>query len=843
MNCLTKEEIVLFRSIRTTAALLLAVCLLCGAAAAAGESIHTEVSNPDFEMEVSVGYDGMMTYGRMMPVTVLIRNAGGDFEGTLGVNAYVNETQYDRYELPVSIPASSQREYTLAVRVLTRQQVFTAELVCGGEKVCAVNGNPETVFNPSAMMVGVLSTRPQNLNYLNIDRDNDTLARYEFWQVVPLTAENFPEDETLLRSFGLIVLDDLDPAALSQKQRDALENWLLGGRILLCGGGTTAAANLPLFGSLTGLTIRGMGTSGSVIASLEKGINRTESGRTAEAVIAEYDGGKPLISDAEGQGLVWRTEAGAGRIYTAAFETGDALLNSDPLMHYFWEQLLVDRDQALYSSAMYMDNDSYPSAVVNVSYMAPIEADSKLLPGIFIIIGGLVLACLLWWILKKRDKRQLMWIVLPAIAVIATAGLVLLASASQTNEPMAVIAQNLVQTASGTTRDYSGVSAATPSYGRHMFSLPGDSLRVQVYDYVDWDEEEEEKQTEPDVLRTCNIAGGDNAVTADIDTPWGQVNLCSESEAQMTGRIEGTLWMEADGLHGEIVNGTNLHFAAGQIITNQGYVTVPALAPGEKAEVLMTRKTFSDPQNPYYEDGGLYEGTTGLYTIINNAMGYTDERGYPDSLHNVYGSMINGAVDELRRAYGNFSYGAYDTAVFMYCAAPTDLPRPELSVDGARVERMARMALLTAELEYLPVGRTGVVYRSPGMDIPVRVETDENGLPTDTPLDSGKDIYYHTLNETPTFLFDLKEMGGVKVDSLLISMNVWYLNECRVYAYSHVKNDWVEIEANKDIEGPGDYLDAKGRLFVQFRSVSQDMYSEVPAPMISLQGRVENAEN
>ena len=162
--------------IRNVMLLLLAICVIFLCAAGSAESAQEGLSSPDFDMEVSVGYDGLMTYGKVMPVKVTIRNFGNDLEGTLGLNAYVSRKEYDRYEMEVAVPAGSQREFTLYVSVYTRQDSFTAELVQDGKVICTGTGKQKTVVNPSAMLVGVLSTRPQSLNNLNIDRDNDTLA-------------------------------------------------------------------------------------------------------------------------------------------------------------------------------------------------------------------------------------------------------------------------------------------------------------------------------------------------------------------------------------------------------------------------------------------------------------------------------------------------------------------------------------------------------------------------------------------------------------------------------------------------------------------------------------------
>ena len=255
---------------RNTLVLLLAACLLAVCAWGAAEPMHEETGNDALDMKVSVGYDGMMTYGKYMPVRVRIRNTGGDFEGVLGMNAYINKKEYDRYEREVFVPAGSEREFVLAVTVYSKQDAYTAELVKDGGTVCTANGTPGMVINPSAMMIGVLSTRPQNLKNLTIGRENDVLGRYELWQTVPLEPETFPEDTALMNSFGMLVIDDVDPALLSQKQQDALESWLRSGRVLICGGGASAARNTAFFSRYTGLKLEEVTASDTVLENLEQ---------------------------------------------------------------------------------------------------------------------------------------------------------------------------------------------------------------------------------------------------------------------------------------------------------------------------------------------------------------------------------------------------------------------------------------------------------------------------------------------------------------------------------------------------------------------------------------------
>ena len=833
---------------KRTIFLLTAVCLLFVCLAGTAESMHQEIANDAFDMEVLIGYDGMMTYGKVMPIRVRIRNFGDDLEGVLGVNAYISQKEYDRYETEVAVPAGSEREFELAVSVYARQEKYTAELIKDGEVLCASTASPKTLINPNAMLIGVLSTRARNMNNMTIDRDNDVLGRYEMWKTVPLTLENFPESEKVLRSFGILVLDDIDPAQLSTKQQEMLDGWLRSGRAVICGGGSNAGRNISFLSKYTGLKLEEITTTDSVMEGLEKLLNRSVSGKKVTAAIAQYSGAEPLARDADGHGLIWRTEVGGGRIYTTAFETGDVKLNTESLMHYFWQQLLVDQDQSMYSSILYSDGDSASSASVQGGWSTPVMAKSYLLPGLLIVTGTLILSCVLWWILKKRDKRQGMWIVLPAIAVLCVAGIMLLAGQSETNRPMAVITENMVQDASGSIRSYGGISAAMPEFGRHSFSTAADNLRVLSYDYVDYDEEEDEKKRrEPDTMRTCYTAGGKNAVTAESVTPWQQINLYSDSSVTFHGKVEGEVWMEENGLHGQIVNGTDVRLGAGKLITSYGWRNLPALDPGGKAEFLLEKSTFKDPKNPQYENGGLYLENPSLYSVVGAATSYdsskesvtADETASSD----LISSMINGASDVLKRMHSNWSYGAYESALFMYCAEPESTGQTELYVDGKPVEQKTCKSLLSAELSFVAVGRTGVVFRSAGMDMPERMETDENLLPMNKPLQSAKQSYYHTLIDNPTFLFALKEMAGVKIESLQVLMDSYYAGQSRVYALNAQTRQWEEISINQDVKNPNRYLDEEGNLYLQFRGDTQDMYADIPTPMINLEGRVDHADN
>ena len=91
----------------TAFGLILCLLLACFGAAAA-DGMHTEVANDMLDVEVRLGYDGAITYGKPIPVRVTVRNSGSDLDGVLAVNTYASTSKYDRYEADLFVPAGGE---------------------------------------------------------------------------------------------------------------------------------------------------------------------------------------------------------------------------------------------------------------------------------------------------------------------------------------------------------------------------------------------------------------------------------------------------------------------------------------------------------------------------------------------------------------------------------------------------------------------------------------------------------------------------------------------------------------------------------------------------------------
>ncbi len=819
------------------AALALLLGILCPGALA--DSLHTEIGNDALEVSVALGYDGKMTYGKSMPVRVTVRNNGEDLEGTVAVNAYASGLKYDRYETDISVPAGGERTVLLAVNAGTRQDIFTVEILRENRVICAVNTKPEGIINPSAMMIGVLSSRPRNLTYLDINTENDTLNRYEFWQTVPLTPETLPEDPQLLESFGMLVLDDPDTALWTDRQREAVRQWLEGGGLLICGGGAAAPENLAFLDC--GLRVSEFTVSDGVHEALESYAGRKHTDRKPEVALAVIEGRVPLARDADGNGLLWRVPAESGAAYVLAWEAGDPAMSADPMMHAFFQQVFVRDEQSLYNNALYaMGRNGIQNTVGDNT---PVPVRNSLPLAVWIVAGAAALGCAAWFLLKRREMSRWMWVVLPALAAAAGTAVLLVAASSAMNRPVAGMVVNTLQLQDGRTDCYTTVSVAAPRPGAHSYEIEGESPEVLARDEYYWEnEEDEDAPKEPVILRMSRRNGERNSVTVYPESAWETVQMAAHRRVQETGRVRAEIWMEEDGLHGEVVNGTEQKLKEGTVFTIWGYVGIPALAPGESASFVLKAEDAPDPAAPVFRDGVMLRNTgSTLYSVISQKFYGTGMVDYdrPDLRTDV----ISSAADEVTRARAARGGTDRESATIIYSAEPEKTEAAPVFADGERIESISVTEVRTTEVEYLSVGRTGLVSRAAGMDKAVRCALDADGMP-DGVMEASQSKYgytYYDVSENPAFRFRPEGLENTEITMIRISMDEWYVNDVRLFVLNAKKQEWEEKPVNTPLDRPADYLDAEGSLYCQLRPAAPDGYTEVSAPTISVEGRVKHA--
>ena len=808
---------------------------------ALGASMHTEVENSSIDLDVQLGYSGSWTFGREMPVTVRVVNRGGDFDGTLAMNTYVSPYDYNRYEVSLSLPSGAEKEVEMAVCSQSKQEVYTLELLSGDEVLRAVNVRPRRLLHPSAMLIGVLSEHPEMWSFMDITSENDELYRGEYWQTAALDRESFPSTQELLSAFDMLVVDGVDLQEFSQDIQENIRAWIRQGGIVLLSGGPSLSLSGPAFESLTGLHVQASEQSMDPTPAVLAALSSSSAPLGTEIPVALIQGGEPLIAS-NGTGLVFRSPVDSGVIYTLAFSPAVRDMSAWAPAHTLFQRLFLQNDAALYQD-LFNRNSGSDNYMFGHAEMIPLEGQSGMLQGMLVIPVVLVLAIAIGIWCRKKDRRTLMWAVYPILSAAACAAICVIAHFSVLNKPLELSMMLLDMDGQQAVLRQSTIVSSSDK-GEHFVSSAS-GLSCSGYDGYSGYYEEDDHPDEPTRMQYRFVSGDRKGIGFTTHTAWDPAHFYTEQPFD-SGIISGSIWMEPDGLHGEIVNGLQLSLPAGAVFTPWGFADIPEIMQGEKADFQLLRGKVKDKKNPVYPAGILYEDSFGegiTYALVDEYLNRTSEKASGAARRETPEQEFTGSV--LRTLCPDTDQYARNSGMegsIVYLTFQNSIPEYPIAMDGKEISRRAHRTAVRMNLEWLEIGRTGVFYHMPGQDPAVRWEIGTDLMPADQAMNlSGYSRYYHSLSENPTFCYDLSGIQGIHLTSLSVHTAL-YGSTVQSWILNPETETWERIELDEKISSPETYVSPAGQLFVQFRiDGSNGQYMEIPTPTITLEGSSNDA--
>lgn len=237
-------------------ALLAALLLAGGLPVQAAEQIGTNVT---------FGYkSGDMIQRKWMPVTVDIRNFGEDtIEGTLKLSFYYDDADSSAVCAvctDIVVPGKTTKTYTLYVR-LSSESYYNISISDQKDRAIYSTQRKSLRFVQlnagsagsvaGCTLIGVLSDQPEMLQYLNSLMQIDpvyTQNRSIAVEMIP--PERFPEREEVMADFDLLIIDGFDLSAsslLSDRQKEVLHYYIQTGGFVLAGTGSNAGRMVSAF--------------------------------------------------------------------------------------------------------------------------------------------------------------------------------------------------------------------------------------------------------------------------------------------------------------------------------------------------------------------------------------------------------------------------------------------------------------------------------------------------------------------------------------------------------------------------------------------------------------------
>jgi hypothetical protein len=409
--------------------------------------------DPGLSLQLAMGWDGAAAAGGWIPYQVSIRDDSTtrDFSGSLvirpaisaptvgggnGVAGFSGSSSGTIYQEAVSVRRASQKVVTIygAYDSSAGGGGFLAELEDRSGAVVA--RSPLATVISGRFAVGLLSDSLQAGGQIK-----DTQVQGASNGLVQFSSQSFPTGALLLSGLGAVVIDNFDTSSLSQAQGQALEQYVgLGGQLVLAGGNGWRRTLTQLPPAL--IPLRPQGSAPLALDPLLD-LFAQHSALIAPSVVGVLaPGARVVLADAGGNPLLAEMAYGAGRVVEVAFDPADEPVASHPAeVTASWAAVLgriVPTPPPTFlrqvGSGVVLAPQSGPTAF-SPSRSALDDAVSTLLndtpanalPPLGILGGLLVLYILVagplnYAVLRLRRRRELMWVTVPLIAVVFTAG-------------------------------------------------------------------------------------------------------------------------------------------------------------------------------------------------------------------------------------------------------------------------------------------------------------------------------------------------------------------------------------------------------------------------------------
>lgn len=830
------------------AGLFCALLFLCAAQAQAAVSVEAEM-----------GYGGAVTYLSTMPLRVTLKNDGADAALTVAVNIARSQWEYDRYEYSVFLAGGAEKRLTIPLTLNYKQASYTVEVLEGEEMIARKEAKPQRIVAPNTLLVGALTDNIQGLRAMNITSGNDQLMLGDTWQVVQLDADTFPDSVEMMRAFRILVVDGIDVSALSKQQRNAMEQWLREGGIILVGGGTTAVTSFKGFAALTGITTAAPYQAQGVDQALADALSGGQYALSAQervqsaVMLSALRGSRNAVASLNGDALVDRCPVEAGVIYTAAFSLSERPLSAWSGMSGYWQRMLLAHDKAQYDRIIKELNNYYErdDEYVDQWLLRNLKMDNPdsvllivLLIGAFVVCSGIGS----YLLLKKMDKREWMWLTVPVLSLAFAAAVMGLSSRMQLNKPAASAYTVLLVDKTGRTenRVMAGIASADTAPLR-VSAGEGDVIRPNVVDYGYFDDDEEQSRREPK-LRYTYSNGDRAAMTMPASSAWSVQSLRIIPEKKVDCPVAATIWWEQDGLHGRIENRSGLVLEPGYVLTGLGFCSIPELAPGAEKEFAIVknpnRKQEQNSEKIY--DGELIENARdyGMYSVVNAAV---FQKLQLDETYR-YSETEMAECNRRENLLENCMRRWEDNVSFRYVTFSRQISPVTFHINGQEVQRTASDAVIDVEMDYRAVSASGMVKLTRGM-IPTYLADMVRGQAPQNSRQPLERYSYFQLRDEPVLCFALGEITDLDMEKIQVDSAEFncenYGGTPRILLYNAGENTWEELKSGRlpaVISGSllTRCLDDQGRLFIRLvpGAGGGNSNQEVYNPTLTLEGKV-----
>jgi hypothetical protein len=362
----------------------------------------------EIEMTVDMPLKGIYKpmNDQVVSVNVHLRNRGKPFSGEIVLRGGERAVDQDlSYRQEVII--SSQEKKEVSLRVLSSRLGSDRGIgVALIQKGRLVNWTPLSIGEVhQEWVVGVLSSTPDAYSFFNLAQTESKRGI----SVRQLQLADLPEDAWSLDALDVLALGNI-PAGLTQKQQQAITNWVKSGGVLVVSGGKSLASIKAVFPEL-------------IPYSSDTAMENVKSPIFAE--LSDFGSVRNFPQQIETlksvPHLLTYSKAGNGNVLILAVD-----FTKEPFAGWsgnksLWSKVL---SQLLSDADFQKQNDLTKNQLIESSRLIPgvTPPNLPLITGLWVVYI-LLIGPLLYIFLKKKDRREWAWGAIPLVSIVLAVGI------------------------------------------------------------------------------------------------------------------------------------------------------------------------------------------------------------------------------------------------------------------------------------------------------------------------------------------------------------------------------------------------------------------------------------
>jgi hypothetical protein len=571
------------------------------------EGLKDEVK---INMKVDVGFDGYYKLGNYAPFYFEIDNKLKDINGELQIELPDEMDNLTVYSMQVNLPNNSTKKFVMNVPINRFTSKLQVNIVEGKNKVFTKSIKVNPGANVETFGLGILSDDYESVKYINkIPTGNYSQFSTK---TVKLTAGIFSDSVDALRNFNVIVINNFDTSKLTKEQYVALKTWVTDGGMLLLGTGPSYSKTLAIFkddfisgeiGEVSTISTNQLykvAQGGAVGESMEISA-LSMNFKASSTVVAE--GSIPLVV---------KMEKGSGSVAVTAFDLGLEPLSSWVGRSSFSEKLLQKLLPNLYnnpyfSKDIYMNNNIY--AIDNSLRNIPELPKAKTNSLIIVLFAYIILvAPLSYLVLKKLDKREWMWITVPAASLIFAFIIYMTGFGTRMNEPIVNVINIVEFSSSGnaTPKSFAGVFTPNKSNMR-VEAAEGMNIKpiiLNMYDHYGPQVNPNDKK-EKQIITKVTVSPR-TVVEFYKNSVWSMKTLILNNNESITGKFDAEINHAKSSYQGTVTNKSGFDLQECYIATSNQIIDIGPIKNGETIDVKDKKpKSYNNPYemiNAFFQD-------------------------------------------------------------------------------------------------------------------------------------------------------------------------------------------------------------------------------------------------